>query len=160
VSFDEGNPALELPSLESSVSKNSTRTYSGTNASAINGDDNDKEIGVYPNPYRISAAWDGTTSRSRKLMFNNLPAKAEIRVYTLSGEIVATLQHNSAQNFNGSDIQWYKTFGGDSAVMATGEHAWDILSDEQQSLATGIYLFTVKDLSTGKIKQGKFAVIK
>lgn len=160
VSFDSGNPAIGLPSLESSVARNTRRAYAGTPASAINGDDNDKEIGVYPNPYRVNGAWDGTTSRSRKIMFYNLPRKAEIRIYTLSGEIVTTLNHDADKIFNGSEIQWYKTFGGENPTMPEGEHAWDILSEEKQGIATGLYLFTVKDLKTGKVKEGKFAIIK
>ncbi|MEY4867029.1 MAG: hypothetical protein RLY64_1283, partial [Bacteroidota bacterium] len=39
-------------------------------------------------------------------------------------------------------------------------HAWDILSDSKQVIATGLYLFSVKDLKTGKIQTGKFAIVK
>jgi hypothetical protein len=44
--------------------------------------------------------------------------------------------------------------------MAGGEHAWDLVTDNDQAIATGLYLFTVKNLDTGDIKRGKFAIIK
>ena len=44
--------------------------------------------------------------------------------------------------------------------MSGGEHAWDLLSDHQQAIATGLYLYTVEDKSTGNIKIGKFLIIK
>jgi hypothetical protein len=122
----------------------------------------DRKPGVYPNPYRLSAAWDGTTSRSKKMMFYNLPARAEIRIYTISGDVVATLLHDAGSDFNGSTIGWYNNFGGSAnqTTLAGGEHAWDVLSEDKQNLASGLYLFSVKDLSTNDVQTGKFAIIK
>ena len=44
--------------------------------------------------------------------------------------------------------------------MTGGEHAWDLLTDYDQAVATGLYLFTVKNNKTGQIKTGKFLVVK
>jgi hypothetical protein len=44
--------------------------------------------------------------------------------------------------------------------MSGGEHAWDLVSGSDQAIATGLYLFTVKDLANGEIKKGKFLIIK
>ena len=41
-----------------------------------------------------------------------------------------------------------------------GEHSWDLLSDSGLNPATGLYLFTVKNLETGEIQKGKFVIIK
>ena len=158
--FDEGDGNLDLPSLESSYIQNSYRVFTGQSTkdySTFEG-----EPAVYPNPYALTAAWDGTSSRSKKLMFYNLPEKAEIRIYTISGDVVATLIHDANSAYNGSKAEWYKEFAGSSenVVSAGGEHGWDILSDNKQSIAPGLYLFTVKDLKSGKIKKGKFAVVK
>ena len=75
--------------------------------------------------------------------------------------MVATLNHNN-ETYNGSDIAWYETYGGDAStrVFSGGEHAWDILSESKQTITQGIYLFNVKDLTTGTIKQGRFVVIE
>lgn len=153
-SFDEGDANLGLPSLESSFIANSFRTMPGIEASS------DSKVGVYPNPFSINAAWDGSRAREKRIMFTNLPAKAEITVYTLAGDLVASMFHDSSKNFNNSSAEWFKSFGGNGIQMAGGEHAWDILSDNKQALATGLYLFSVKDLSNNAIQTGKFAIIK
>src|SRR5690606_36156467 len=51
--FDEGDPDAGLMSFESSRIATATRVFPGTPPGA-NG-----RVGVYPNPYRVSAAWDG-----------------------------------------------------------------------------------------------------
>ena len=95
-------------------------------------------------------------------MFYNLPERAEIRIYTLAGDIVATLNHDSSEPFNGSNSAWYTSFGGDpaKAVLAGGEHGWDVLSDDKQTITSGLYLFSVKDLKTNDVQTGKFAIIR
>lgn len=153
--FDEGDSALNIPPLESSFVENSVRVFPGTAPSQ-----NDKGIGVYPNPYRLHAAWDGSTSTARKIIFYNLPAHCDITVFTISGDVVATLHHD-ADTYNGSDIDWYNTYGGDAGdrIFSGGEHAWDLLSNAKQTITQGTYLFSVRDLDTGVIRQGKFVVL-
>ncbi len=152
--FDEGDIQAGLPSFESSRVSNAVRIFPGTPA----GQDGEAEVGVYPNPYRINAAWDGNTSRTRRLNFYNLPARAELRIYTLAGEIVAELNHDAA-TYTG-DTRWFDDFSADNRQIPGGEHAWDLLSDSGLSLTSGLYLFTVKNLDTGKVQQGKFVIIK
>ena len=56
-----------------------------------------------------------------------------------------------------------RLFGAEDAsenVFSGGEHAWDLLTENTQIIARGIYIFTVKDLDTGKLYKSKFAVIK
>ena len=113
---------------------------------------------MYPNPYRVNAAWDGATSKTRRLNFYNLPERSEIHVYTLAGEIVASLQHDAA-TYNG-DIRWYDDFSAEGRVLPGGEHSWDLLSESGLALTSGLYLFTVKDLDNSEIQMGKFAIIK
>ena len=48
----------------------------------------------------------------------------------------------------------------DSGIAASGIHSWDLLTKNNQILASGVYLFSVKDATTGKVKVGKFAVIR
>jgi hypothetical protein len=45
-------------------------------------------------------------------------------------------------------------------ILSGGEHAWDLITKYDQAIASGLYLFTVKDKKTGKIKTGKFLIIK
>ncbi len=152
--FDEGDLTAGLPSFESSRRTGAIRVFPGTPAAQ----DDSREVGVYPNPYRLSAAWDGSTSQTRKLNFYNLPAQSEVRIYTLAGEIVASFTHD-ADTYSG-DIRWYNNFSADNRLLAGGEHSWDLLSENGLSLSTGLYLYSVKDLNSGDTQTGKFAIIK
>jgi hypothetical protein len=84
-----------------------------------------------------------------------------VRIYTLAGDIVAQFSHDAA-TYNGGDIEWFRRFGGTDATVqfAGGEHAWDLITRYDQAIATGLYLFSVKDSDTGSIQTGKFLVIK
>jgi len=152
--FDTGDSDVGLPSFESSRVANATRIFPGTPAD----EDGSKTVGVYPNPYRVNAAWDGSTNRTRRLNFYNLPPRAEIRVYTLAGEIVKELRHD-ADTYKG-DIRWYDAFSAETRRLPGGEHSWDILSDNSLNIAGGLYLFTVKNLDSGDLQRGKFVIIK
>ncbi len=115
---------------------------------------------LYPNPYKTSAAWDGTSSRTHKIYFTNLPATCEINIFTSNGDLIATLKHN-AETYVGQDSKWFSDYGdGTKTIMSGGEHAWDLLSNYKTNVSSGVYLFTVKDLKTEKIEIGKFAILK
>jgi len=152
--YDKGNPVAGTPSLASirAIGK----IFPGPDATAANS----QSVGVFPNPYYTRAYWDGTGERERKIYFYNLPSRCEIRIYTIAGDIVATLQHDAA-TYNGSDIQWFQHYDSDNLQkMPGGLHAWDLITSGDQAIATGLYLFTVKNLDNGEIKRGKFLVIK
>ena len=153
--FDEGDPENNLDFLESSPLSNFERILPGTPAT----ENPDIQIGVYPNPYYGNAIWDGSSERLRKIYFYNLPSDCEITIYTLAGDIVKTIQHSAISN--SSEVRWFETYAPDGKQkFAGGEHAWDLLTDNEQAIATGLYLFTVKNNSSGEIKTGKFLVVK
>lgn len=159
--FDRGNEESNLESLESSPLANNFRAFAGK---PINENISTNAPFVYPNPYYAGASWEGRSSfqeQSRKLYFANLPANCEISVYTAAGDFLDMITHN--QQYNGSDIRWSQTFGAenpDQNVFSGGEHAWDLLTENTQIIARGLYIFAVKDLDTGELFKGKFAVIK
>ncbi len=153
--FDKGDPSNNLESLESSSLSTLNRIIPGTPPS----EEPSVEIGVYPNPYYSNAVWDGNSERLRKIYFYNLPAECEITIYTLSGDVVKRITHN--EQSNGSDLRWFENFSsGGNQKMSGGEHAWDLITDNDQAIATGMYLFTVKNNRNGDIKTGKFLVVK
>jgi hypothetical protein len=155
--FDQGDD--RTPPLETSINANAVRVFPGTVVNTNFGSDEAEfKVGVYPNPYRINAAWDGSTPFNRRIMFYNLPERAEIRVYTLAGEIVASMEHD-AQTYTG-DTRWFRDFSAPNRILSGGEHAWDLLSAANQNLTTGLYLYTVYDKNSGKVQQGRFVVIK
>jgi len=114
--------------------------------SLINLDD----IKVVPNPYYVYAEWDMSNNR-RKIQFTNVPMDSEIQIYTLSGELVAILDHH-----------------GDSTAIAGGRGYnsdrigtvdWNIWTYEFTEAAYGLYIYVVKT-DDGRTKIGKFAIIR
>ncbi len=95
------------------------------------------DIKVVPNPYIVRNAWERSRDYS-VLAFTHLPDKCTIRIYTLSGDHLRTLEHESA------------TFD--------GNENWDLLTKNNQKIAAGIYIFHV-DSEYGE-KIGKFAVVR
>jgi hypothetical protein len=153
--FDKGDPVNNLGPLESSLLANMKNVLPGT----LPTEDASAKVGVYPNPYYGNAIWDGNSERLRKIYFYNLPSDCEITIYTLAGDVVKRLEHNSTAN--GQDIRWFDQYGvGNNVQFTGGEHAWDLITDNDQAIATGLFLFTVKDNKNGNIKTGKFLIIK
>jgi hypothetical protein len=154
-SYDSGDPKTNLISLESSILENRQYVIVGNTPD----DTEDFKPGVYPNPYRTQAIWDGQEIRDRMIWFTGLPSRSVIRIYTIAGELVDEIEHD-AGTYRGSDIQHLEELSAKNVVMAGGEHAWDLISKYDQAIATGLYLFSVENLATGKIKTGRFLVIK
>lgn len=160
--FDRGDPSINLGSLESSRIANSRRVFPGKpdkqRQLAVDPSAQVK-VGVYPNPYRVGAAWDGNLERDRKLYFFNLPAQCEVRIYTLAGDLVDSFDHQG-ETYAGEGIQWFEKFSAGDRVFAGGEHAWSLVTQSDQALASGLYFYTVEDMSNGDIQRGKFLIIK
>ncbi|MFC1618881.1 hypothetical protein ACFL45_02950 [Candidatus Neomarinimicrobiota bacterium] len=155
--FDQGDPATNLASLESSKSTNRTVVYPGTVA-----EDWTDKTGVYPNPYRGSASWDGYGTRDKLIWFQYLPPKAEIRIYTLAMDEVQKIIHD-AGSYSGEDVSQINAKL--NPKFSGGEHAWDLITHHEQEAATGLYLYTVKNIDKdspnyGKVKEGKFVILK
>ena len=83
----------------------------------------------------------------------------QITIWSLSGDLVDQFDHD-AGTYNGSEIEWFRTYSDGTQIFAGGEHAWDMVTDSDQAVASGLYLFTVKDYNSGEIKKGKFVIAK
>jgi len=90
---------------------------------------------VYPNPCYFD--------RGQVLRMANLPLNSKVRIYSLSGKLVRTLEE-------GEEI---KVEGG------SGEAVWDGKNEEGQEVARGIYVYLATN-NAGEKKIGKIAVIK
>jgi hypothetical protein len=102
-------------------------------------------IYVVPNPY-VAANEIEPGNRlpdknrgERRIYFENLPPKCTIRIFTLSGELVTTLEHDSG--------------------MDNGREFWNLLNRDGFSVAYGIYLAHIDAPGIGE-KLLKFALIK
>ena len=152
--YDQGDPDANLESLESSIYSNRVYVFPGKAAAKENDWVGDPT--VYPNPFKGQALWDGYGSRSKMLWFRNLPNEAEIRIFSLAGDLVDIIQHD--ESYIGADIE--NIDAQKNPLMAGGEHAWDLITMHDQATASGLYLFTVEDKNSGQIKEGKFLIIK
>lgn len=164
--FSDGDKLSGLPSLESGRIATSTNVVPGVRPSQEESDG----LGIYPNPYYVSAEWDiraqsatqNRPERGRKIYFYNVPERATIRIYSMSGDLIRLLEHDAATD-NGGTIQWYQNTGatGDAApVFSGGEHSWDLLTDNEQAVASGMYIVHVEDKQTGKQQTGHFLIVK
>ncbi|MFQ5606196.1 MAG: hypothetical protein ACE5HS_23235 [bacterium] len=160
-SYDAGDPVNNLESLESDPLLTAARVFPGTPAVAIENGKKipEKKIGVFPNPYRAGAVWDGRLERQRKIYFYNLPRDCIVRIFTLAGNKVDSFEHH-ADSYQGEDIQWFNEFAPGERLFAGGIHAWDTVTRDDQATATGLYIFHVEDLNTGREEIGKFVIIK
>jgi hypothetical protein len=102
-------------------------------------------IYVVPNPYvglnEIEPAnpLPGQTRGERRIYFENLPPQCTIRVFTLSGDLVQTIQH---------DTGW-----------DNGREYWNLLNRDGFSIAYGVYVAHIDAPGIGE-KITKFAIIK
>ncbi|MBI9070407.1 MAG: hypothetical protein JEY94_02345 [Melioribacteraceae bacterium] len=100
-------------------------------------------IAVVPNPYVGAASWEKYSTQigrgERKIHFIHLPNECTIRIYSLSGNLVDTIEH----------------YGN----VADGQESWDLVSKDKMDIAYGIYVYHVDAPGIGE-KIGRFAVIK
>lgn len=98
---------------------------------------------VVPNPYVGSASFEperfAVSGRGeRRIEFRGLPENCTIRIFTVRGDLVQTLQHDGTSQ---------------------GIVAWNLRTKDNLDLAPGLYVFHVDGGPSGE-KTGKFAVIK
>jgi len=156
--FDQGDIVNNLESLESSFTATRQRVFPGKRP---NPNFEQGEPFAYPNPYYAGADWEGSSrsEEDRKMVFANLPQRAEIRIYSAAGDLIDVIQHD--ESYAGEDIDWFNRYSEPGNVQFSGgEHAWDLLSADTQIIARGVYLFVVTDKDSGQSRQGKFVVIK
>jgi hypothetical protein len=147
-----------IPSLESSPLATELLVIPGRPPVRL---DTVERVGIYPNPYRLGAAWEhGRSERGRKVYFYNLPRRCRIHIWSLAGDRVALLEHVAGSS-EGQEIGWYAAAGIGSAFHSSGgQHTWDLLTAKDQPIAPGIYLVIAEDLESEAVRVGHLLVIK
>jgi len=152
--FDRGVPEEGVPSLESGIRANQVLVIPGTTPAQ-----DALEVSVFPNPYRGSAIWDGPRDREKYVWFINLPVQATIRIYTVAGDLVKTINFDG-RTYDAGDTQGLNTGVERTVAIPGGICAWDLITDKDQAVATGLYMYSVEDLATGNHHVGKMMVIR
>ena len=145
--YSKPDTVFPYPSQESSIAANAKTVIPGTPPPESVG-----EVAVVPNPYRGDIAyhqfnppWEKPAKgrnwieQDRRIQFINLPLQCEIKIYTLSGDLVYTIKHDNPNK---------------------GFEDWNLTSSVGQAISSGIYLFTVEDTRNGDVQVGKFVIIK
>lgn len=146
--FSKPDTAINFPVQETSIRGNAISVTPGTSPP-----DNVGKVAVVPNPYRGDLDYNATSppwekppqtrerwlEQDRRIQFVNLPKRCTIKIYTLSGRLVETLRHEDETK---------------------GFEDWNLTSNVNQAVASGIYLFTVKNQENGDVQTGKFVIIK
>lgn len=146
--FSKEDTVADFPSQESSIYTNAKLAVPGTEPPSTVG-----QVAVVPNPYRGDIAyqnfdppWERPTGtrenwmeQDRRIQFINLPASCQIRIYTLAGDLVYTIDHHNPTK---------------------GYEDWNLTSYVGQAVSSGIYLFTCEDKTNGDVQTGKFVIIK
>jgi hypothetical protein len=145
--FSKVDAVVGFLSQESSISSNAKVAIPGTGTPESVGN-----VAVVPNPYRadlyyntFNPPWENPAyfggiwvEQDRRIQFINLPNQCTIKIFTVSGEEVRKIKHNDESR---------------------GFIDWNLTSAVGQTVAGGIYLFSVED-NNGNTQVGKFVIVK
>jgi hypothetical protein len=139
-SFDTGHdswavdPSISVDTLESSIFANrSTEAFYTT---IWPQEDALSRVTVVPNPFYRSSGFE-LAGDTKAIQFVNLSQSCTIRIYTLRGDLVKTIEHEDP---------------------SSGTTFWNQVSDNGQYVKSGMYFYHVSDADGGSTK-GKFAII-
>jgi len=127
-----------VPPLESSLYPNHTTTPFVASFAPVN--TTLDEILVVPNPFVMRSGFI-TPGAQDLISFVNVPSPSTIHIYTLRGDLIKTIRHQSN----------------------TGIVQWDQVTDYGQFAESGVYLFHVTSHapeSNGQTKIGKFSIVR
>jgi hypothetical protein len=115
-------PYINLNNLAANVSNGTPTDPFGQPVEPTPGPTQDlQRVTVVPNPYRATEAWD--LPGQHEVHFTNLPPQARIRIYTVAGDLVATIDHSDP----------VRDFA-----------RWNLKNQNGQDVASGIYMFRVE----------------
>ncbi|HEX2963732.1 MAG TPA: hypothetical protein VHO43_18185 [Ignavibacteriales bacterium] len=149
---------------------NKPRSWTSANGTKVNNlpelasDDYNRTplVGAKPGPVDVSKGWDvfaapnpfiaGDRDHSfgypteMKIEFRNLPEKAVIKIFSLSGDLIKTIQHGPDANGN-----------------LAGSASWDQRSEAGLLVAPGLYIYVVQSQTEGTVRSkftGKLMIIR
>ncbi len=146
--YDNGYPPANLDQLESSKLSSRVKIVPYTPSRYLDGG----KAYAQPNPYRFdldymkppggARGWEPDetqwTEFDRRIDFVDLPGNCTVRIFTMAGDLVKTLVNRD----------------GDTLV------SWNLLSLNDQLVASGLYFFVVEPEGGGDHQIGKFVIIK
>ena len=96
-------------------------------------------VRVVPNPYVINQQESLVRFLEQdRIAFYDLPAQCTLRIFTETGELVKTIEHTNN----------------------TGDEFWNLTTDANQVVVSGIYLLHVRDSATNGSVVRKFVIVR
>ncbi len=108
-------------------------------------------IRVVPNPYIIRS------DEGRQIKFTGLPARCTMRIFTVAGDLVKTLIHNTASNNHRVDETPHDD-NTEPVAQETSTETWNLRNENNYLIASGVYIAHIHSSLGDKIV--KFAVIR
>lgn len=103
------------------------------------GNDNLSEIRVVPNPFVYDKAGKGNyPGQKDKILFAGLPGPCKITIFTVSGDVVAELDHDSIE----------------------GTEEWFEITKYNQYISSGVYIYHIESKEGKGSTIGKFIIIR
>jgi hypothetical protein len=107
------------------------------------GESRSDKVRIVPNPYIIGAQDYNFTGDDNRLLFVNLPSYCTLRIYTVDGDLLKTIEHES----------------GDA------DDSWDMITETTQFVSSGVYILQItnaRDTGNNKLPDSieKFVVIR
>ena len=151
--FDFGSPVSGLPPLESAITLGAKNAYAQLSSDVV--DSTNAKIYIYPNPYRIDGnyrkvGFEGRKAdqetladdRVRAVNFINLPSHCMIRIFSIDGDLVREIEHDK-----------------DASDPTSTHSEWNLITRNTQLAVSGLYYWTVENMSTGEVEMGKLVLI-
>ena len=114
----------------------------------------------------MEARWDSGSpfAKDRYLWFANLPTHCRLRIFTLGGDLVQDVNFDGTK-YQGDDhsrgvYSSLRDFGIKAPVLSGSMYAWDLISRFNQAVSSGMYLYSVEEIPSGKRQVGKFVILK
>ena len=133
--FDDGQVHPDGKTMESGLFW--TRTIEGAYLKRPPGSELEN-IRIVPNPYNKSAfKFQYGSQGKNRLMFYNLPAKCDIKIYSERGDLIKTIRHTDG----------------------SGDEEWNLITSSRQGIVSGVYIAYFETPEGEKVIK-KFVVIK
>ncbi len=94
-----------------------------------------KRVHTVPDPYYVTNSLEASSDQ-KIIKFVNLPDKAIIRIYSVSGVLVRVLEHNSA---------------------TSSEEVWDVRNRNGQFVASGVYFWHIEAINARRV--GRMTIV-
>ncbi|GAB4317921.1 MAG: hypothetical protein Kow0074_06810 [Candidatus Zixiibacteriota bacterium] len=170
--WDFGNPFQRLDPAESGGGPGTTgcTDFAIPIYSADVVVDSGLQVSVFPNPYKIRfdgpdgqptsyfeqgfeapqkfGTESGIAEQDRRIWFINLPDTATIKIYTLDGDLVRTIEHIDPKASTSTT----------SLSDYSSRTAWDLVTRNAQAAVSGLYIWRVE--SSHGSQTGKLVIIK